>query len=141
MKIELTNSECSYLSQYISEHGYREIFEDIKFHYQPSNNSYIGLMNSVSYKRLVDCICNRLIECDELDEELFAIYSKIKRQEIVYEQSLRHTINALPLIVGDEGAYQYIEALSRALTYSQHALTKHQIALIDTIIARISGQE
>lgn len=43
------------------------------------------------------------------------------------EQSLRHTINSKPLIIGDEGAYQYIEALGRALTYSQHALTKHQI--------------
>lgn len=98
-------------------------------------------MSSASYKRFIGYICTLLIEGTELDEELFSIYTKIKRQEIVYEQSIRHTINSKPLILGDEEAYQYIEALGRALTYSQHALTKHQIGLIDTIIARISGQE
>lgn len=141
MKIELTNSDGKYLSQYINEHGYQDILKDIQINYDRSSNSYICIMNSVTYKNFVDFICTWLFEGQELDEELFAIYAKIKRQEVLYEQFLRRTSNSKPLILNGEGAYQYIEALGIALTESQHALTKHQINLIDTIIARISGQE
>ena len=141
MKIELTISDWKYLGQYISEHSDPGTLKEIEFHFEHSNNAYICLMNPAFYKKFVNLICNMLCEGAEFNEELFSVYTKIKRQEIVYEQSIRHTINSKPLILGDEEAYQYIEALCRALTYSQHALTKHQIGLIDTIIARISGQE
>lgn len=141
MKIELPISDWEYIGQYVREHGDMGTLKDIEFAYEHINNSYMCIMSSASYKRFIGYICTLLIEGTELDEELFSIYTKIKRQEILYEQSLRHTINSKPLIIGDEGAYQYIEAMGRALTYSQHALTKHQINLIDTIIARISGQE